>query len=48
MIVSSNHALDFDNIDIPIRALEERTIRKLIIDLEGKERDKVFIAIKHS
>ena len=40
--------LDFNNINTLIRALERRTIRKLIIDLEEKEEDKVFIAIGHS
>ena len=41
-------ALDFNDIDIPIRALEGRTIRKLIIDLEEKEGDKIFIVIEQS
>ena len=39
--------LDFDNIDIPIRALEGRTIRKLIMNLEEKEEDKISIAIEY-
>ena len=40
--------LDFNDIDLPIGALDGRTIRKLIIDLEGKEGDKVLIVIKYS
>ena len=40
--------LDFNDINISIRELEGRTIRKLIIDLEGKEEDKIFITIKCS
>ena len=39
--------LDFDDIDIPNRSLEGRTIRKIIIDLGGKKDNKVFIAIKY-
>ena len=40
-------ALDFNDNNISIRALDRRTIRKLIMDLEGREGDKVFIAIEY-
>ena len=38
--------IDFEKIDLPTRALENKAIRELIMDLVSKSRDKMFIAIK--
>ena len=37
---------DFEEIDTPIKQLENNIIRKLIMDLELSTRDKLFLAIK--
>ena len=37
---------DFEEIDTPIKQLENNIIRKLIMDPELSTRDKLFLAIK--
>ena len=39
---------DFEDIDSLIKALEEKPIRELIVNLESKKGDKLFISIERS
>ena len=39
---------DFEDIDSSIKNLDNKTIRELIMNLESKSSDKIFIAIKRS
>ena len=39
---------DFEEIDTPIKQLENTIVRKLIMNLESSTGDKLFLAIEHS
>ena len=39
---------DFEDIDSSIKNLDNKTIRELIMTLESKSSDKIFIAIERS
>ena len=39
---------DFEDIDSSIKNLDNKTIRELIMNLESKSSDKIFIAIERS
>ena len=39
---------DFEDIDLSIKNLDNKTIRELIMNLESKSGDKIFIAIERS
>ena len=40
--------IEFEEIDLPISNLENKIIRKLIIDLKTEGKEKIFIAIERS
>ena len=40
--------IDFEDIDSPIKNLDKKMIRELIMNLESKSGDKIFIAIERS
>ena len=40
--------VDFEEVDSPISALDNKTIRELIMNLKLKSGDKIFIAIEQS